>query len=369
MSLLTDPAPYGILNSELTNCPRTAAVLGELASQWQQMMAALQRVEQETVSSQNMAFAIENMNRTRTDLAGSRLRMKDGKQLYPKSWSGSTSLEGFAREVAAWLGCVNPKHVADILIQQITKGTLRATEAWTDGRHAAHDKCVELDYELAVALANATEGAARSTVLKVTQVEPSQRFVAWQALVDGYVPKPSNDPAKALQPILATPKRCKDAKELKQRLTAWSLKVAEYEHQFKVIDEAQKTFVVREMMPKDIKRVFLTGPRKFDEIMEKLEIIINEMIADDGPLPMDLVKCRYARCARRRRVTSDASNNMSYDDVCAISRNWYKTSKGAGTKGPNGAGTWYRGKGDDKWASGKRDDGGKKGGQERPQGQ
>ena len=35
MSVLTDPA---ILNSELTNCPRTAAVLGELAAQWQQMM-------------------------------------------------------------------------------------------------------------------------------------------------------------------------------------------------------------------------------------------------------------------------------------------------------------------------------------------
>ena len=53
------------------------------------------------------------------------------------------------------------------MIQLITKGTLRATEAWTDGRHAEDDKCVELDYELAVALASATEGAARSSVLKV----------------------------------------------------------------------------------------------------------------------------------------------------------------------------------------------------------
>ena len=43
MSVLTHPATYGILNSELTNCPRTAAVLGELAPQWQQMMASLQR--------------------------------------------------------------------------------------------------------------------------------------------------------------------------------------------------------------------------------------------------------------------------------------------------------------------------------------
>ena len=48
------------------------------------------------------------------------------------------------------------------------------------------------------------------------------------------------------------------------------------------------TFVMREMMPKDSRREFLTGPRKFDEIMEKLEIIIKEMMADDGPIPMDL---------------------------------------------------------------------------------
>ena len=49
-------------------------------------------------------------------------------------------------------------------------------------------------------------------------------------------------------------------------------------------------------MPKDIKREFLTGPRKLDEIIEELEIIVNEMMADDGPVPMDLGKCRYARC-------------------------------------------------------------------------
>ena len=60
---------------------------------------------------------------------------------------------------------------------------------------------------MAVALTSVTEGAARSTVLKVTQVEPSHGFVARQALVDGYAPKSSNDPAKALQPILATPTR------------------------------------------------------------------------------------------------------------------------------------------------------------------
>ena len=119
------------------------------------------------------------------------------------------------------------------LIQRITKGTLRATEAWTDGRYAEDDKYIELDYELAVALGNVTEGAARATVLKVTQTETSHGFVAWEALVDGYAPKSSNDPAIALQPRLATPKSCKDAQELKERLTAQSLKVAEYEHSSK----------------------------------------------------------------------------------------------------------------------------------------
>ena len=75
---------------------------------------------------------------------------------------------------------------------------------------------------------------------------------------------------------------------MKEKLTAGSLKVAEYEHQFKVNEEAQKTFVVRKVMPKDIKRELLTGPRKLDEIVEKLEIIIDEMMADDGPVPMGL---------------------------------------------------------------------------------
>ena len=61
------------------------------------------------------------------------------------------------------------------------------------------------------------------------------------------------------------------------------------------MDGAQKTFVVREMMPKDIKREFVTAPRNFDEIMEKLEII-NEMMADDGPAPLDLGNVGTPRC-------------------------------------------------------------------------
>ena len=108
MSVLTDPATHGLLKSELTNCPRTVAVLGELA--------------------------------TFTRRAG----------------QATHSLGGLAREVGAWLGYVDPKHEAGKLIQRITKGTLRATEAWTDGRYAEDDKYVELDYELAVALATVT---------------------------------------------------------------------------------------------------------------------------------------------------------------------------------------------------------------------
>ena len=81
------------------------------------------------------------------------------------------ALGGFAREIAARLVYVDLKLEAGKLTQRITKGTLRATEAWTHGLHADHDKNVELDHEPAVALANATEGAARSTEsLKWSQV-------------------------------------------------------------------------------------------------------------------------------------------------------------------------------------------------------
>ena len=147
-----------------------------------------------------------------------------------------------------------------------------------------------------MALANATGGAARSTVLKVTQVGPSRGFLAWQALADGHAPKSSNDAVIALQPTLATPKICKDAKELKERLTAWPLKVAENEIQFKAIGEAQKTVVVREMTPKDIKREFLTGPEKFQRNLGKAgdhhqRHDGRRRTSTNGP-----GKCWYARC-------------------------------------------------------------------------
>ena len=159
----------------------------------------------------------------------------------------------------------------------------------------------------------------------------SDRAESWfrgrQALVDGYAPKSSDDPAIALQnPYSRRPTNAKT----KERLTG-SLKVAEYEHQCKVIDEAQKISVVREMMPKDIKREFLTGPRKFDEIMEKLEIIINKMMADEGPVPMDLVIVS-GHDTKSTHGDSDTSNDMSYEDVCAIAWKGYRASKGVGKR-------------------------------------
>ena len=163
----------------------------------------------------------------------------------------------FARENAAWLAYFGPKHEAGKLTQQITKGTLRATESWTDGRPPEDDMCVELDYELAVALACATEGPARSTVLKVTHVAPSHGFVAWQALLDGHAPKSSNDPAVALQPTTC------DTQPMQGRKgEAHGMVIESGGARVPVQgDRAQKTFLVREVMPKDIMREVLTGPR------------------------------------------------------------------------------------------------------------
>ena len=99
-------------------------------------------------------------------------------------------------------------------------------------------------------------------------------------------------------------------------------------------------------MPRDIRREFLTEPTKFDEIMENLEIIINKMMADDGPVPMDLGKVG-SQDAKMTRSDSDTSNDMSFDDVRAVAWKGYKAGKGTGKKGPNGLGVWHRGEGAD----------------------
>ena len=82
-------------------------------------------------------------------------------------------------------------------------------------------------------------------------------------------------------------------------------------------------------MPKDTTREFLTGPTKFYEIMEKLEIIVNEMMADDGPVPMDLGNVGV-HDTKTTQSDSDTSNDMSYEDVCAIAWKGHKAGKGAG---------------------------------------
>ena len=94
--------------------------------------------------------------------------------------------------------------------------------------------------------------------------------------------------------------------------------------------------------------------------MEKLEIIVNEMMADDGPVPTDLGNVG-THGTKMTQNDSDTSNDMSYEDVCALAWKGYKAGKGACKKRPNGSGTRHRGKGADEWPSGTRDDGGKKG--------
>ena len=71
--------------------------------------------------------------------------------------------------------------------------------------------------------------------------------------------------------------------------------------------------------------------------MEKLEIIITEMMADNGPVPVDLGNVG-THDAKRTQSDSDASNDMSYEDVCAIAWKGYKAGKGMGKKGSNGPG-------------------------------
>ena len=84
-------------------------------------------------------------------------------------------------------------------------------------------------------------------------------------------------------------------------------------------------------------------------------------MANDGPVPMDLGNVG-THDAKMTQSDSDTSNDMSCDDVCAIAWKGYKAGKGTGRKGPNGLGEWHRGKGAGDWTTGRRDDGGKKGG-------
>ena len=106
----------------------------------------------QAVSSQNLSNAIENIEQD-TDRRDRKPTTIVGRRKTSPEELGQAAHQfgGLTREIAAWLGYVDPKHEAGKLIERITKGTLRATEAWTDGRHAEDDKYVELDYELSVA--------------------------------------------------------------------------------------------------------------------------------------------------------------------------------------------------------------------------
>ena len=77
------------------------------------------------------------------------------------------------------------------------------------------------------------------------------------------------------------------------------------------------------------------------------------MMADDGPVQMDLGN-NGTHDTKMTQNDSDTSNDMSFEDVCAIAWKGYKTGKGAGKKG--------RWKEAGERPSGKRDDGGEKGG-------
>ena len=83
---------------------------------------------------------------------------------------------------------------------------------------------------------------------------------------------------------------------------------------------------------------------------------MKEMMADDGPVPKDL-ESSGTHDTKMTQNDSDTRATTCHMKTCAP-----LTGKGAGKKGLDGSGTWHRGKGTDEWPSGKRDDGGKKGG-------
>ena len=101
--------------------------------------------------------------------------------------------------------------------------------------------------------------------------------------------------------------------------------MAECEHQFETIKKAQKILVAREMM-------------------QKLEIIVNEMMADDAPVPMDLGNVG-AYDAKTTQSGSDTSNDMSYEDVCATCLERIQSRQGSRQEGTEWIGnmaSWER---------------------------
>ena len=141
MSVLRDPATYGIPNSELTNCPRTAAVLGELAGQWQQNDGdpSTSRTRDRVITESDHRHGEYEQGTNRRDrksssTAGRRATLPEElveQHATRRVRTRGRCMAGLCRSEA----------------RQITKGPLRATEAWTDGRHAMDDKYLELDVD------------------------------------------------------------------------------------------------------------------------------------------------------------------------------------------------------------------------------
>ena len=96
--------------------------------------------------------------------------------------------------------------------------------------------------------------------------------------------------------------------------------------------------------------------------MEKLEVVINEMMTNEGRVAMDLGDTG-AHDAKMTQCDQETDNKMLHDDMCAIAWKRYKVGKGSGKKGIDGRGTWNRGKGYDRWQVSKGDDGSRKGGE------
>ena len=89
---------------------------------------------------------------------------------------------------------------------------------------------------------------------------------------------------------------------------------------------------------------FLTGPRKLGEIMEKLEILVNEMMADEGPLPVDLGSVGV-HDTKTTHGESDTINDMSYEEMCVITWKVYKNRQGSrqeGTERIGNVASWER---------------------------
>ena len=77
--------------------------------------------------------------------------------------------------------------------------------------------------------------------------------------------------------------------------------------------------------------------------MEKLEIIIDEVLANDGPTPVALGSVDV-HDAGMMQSDPDMGNDTSYDDMCATGWKGCTVGKGAGKKGPDGPGASRRGR-------------------------